>query len=195
MRKVFFSFAWDDVWRVNQVRNSWVTKCSYQNAGFMDKAEIEKLKLQTNKAIENWIDNQMHGTSVTCILIGENTHKSKWVKYEIERSLEKGNGLIGILINELKDNKGNTTNQGANPLLDYSNDSVNKKIKRTLLSGGVVYGLSRLLFPQFTIPITILSASLSFLKNDDYKIYDWIDEYGRDNLSDWIEKAAKQVNR
>jgi hypothetical protein len=32
MRKVFFSFAWEDIWQVNQVRNSWVTKGSYQNA-------------------------------------------------------------------------------------------------------------------------------------------------------------------
>ncbi|KAF3984288.1 MAG: hypothetical protein HFP81_02880 [Methylococcales symbiont of Hymedesmia sp. n. MRB-2018] len=51
MRKVFFSFAWEDIWQVNQVRNSWVTKGSYQNAGFADTAEIEKLKLHTGKAI------------------------------------------------------------------------------------------------------------------------------------------------
>ena len=29
MRKVFFSFDWDDVFRADQVRNSWVPKDSY----------------------------------------------------------------------------------------------------------------------------------------------------------------------
>ena len=44
MRHVFFSFDWGDVWRVNQVRHSWVTKGSYTAAGFVDSAEIETLK-------------------------------------------------------------------------------------------------------------------------------------------------------
>ena len=44
MRHVFFSFDWDDVWRVNQVRHSWVAKGSYTEADFVDSAEIETLK-------------------------------------------------------------------------------------------------------------------------------------------------------
>lgn len=195
MRKVFFSFAWEDVWRVNQVRNSWVTKGNYQNAGFLDKAEIETLKRNTDRAIENWINNQMHGTSVTCILIGKNTHRSKWVRYEIEQSIKKGNGLFGILIHELKDNNNNTSSYGANLLTDYSNDNIGKKIKKSLISGSIGFGLSRLLFPQFSMPITIISAGLSLFNNNDYRIYDWIDDDGYRNLSSWIEKAAKQAER
>lgn len=193
MRKVFFSFDWDDVWQSNQVRNSWVTKGSYTTAGFVDKADIETLKRSTDSAIKNWINKQINGTSVTCVLIGQKTHKSKWVRYEIEESIKKGNGLLGILIHELKDMKGNTSSQGVNFLTDYTNDNIGKKIKKSLISGGIGYGLARLLFPQFTIPITLISVGYQMLQNDDYKIYDWQDD-GYDNLSDWIEKAAKQAN-
>ena len=42
VRKVFFSFDCDDVWRLNQVRNSGVTKDSYQEAGFMDIKQEDK---------------------------------------------------------------------------------------------------------------------------------------------------------
>ena len=66
MRYVFFSFDWDDVWRVNQVRNSWVTKGGYAEAGFADSADIETLRRSTDRAIKGWIDRQMEGTSVTC---------------------------------------------------------------------------------------------------------------------------------
>ena len=60
MRHVFFSFDWYDIWRVNQVRHSWVAKGNYAAAGFVDSAEIETLKRNTDQAIKNWIDRQMY---------------------------------------------------------------------------------------------------------------------------------------
>ncbi len=115
MRHVFFSFDWDDVWRVNQVRYSWVAKGSYTAAGFVDSAEIETLKRNTDLAIKRWIDKQMDGTSVTCVLIGSQTANSRWVKYEIEKSIEKGNGLLGVHINNVKNRYGWTSPKGACP--------------------------------------------------------------------------------
>ena len=115
MRHVFFSFDWDDVWRVNQVRHSWVAKGSYTAAGFVDSAQIETLKRNTDLAIKNWIGKQIDGTSVTCVLIGSQTAYSKWVKYEIEQSIEKGNGLIGVCIHNVKDVKGQPSSKGIDP--------------------------------------------------------------------------------
>ncbi len=58
----------------------------------------------------------MNGTSVTCVLIGSQTAHSKWVKYEIEQSIEKQNGLIGIYIHNVKDRYGCTSRKGSRPL-------------------------------------------------------------------------------
>ena len=77
-RKVFFSFDYDDVWRVNVIRNSDVTKKSAEVAGFIDKAKFEEVKKGAD-AIRKWIDQQMEGTSVTVVLIGANTSESEWV--------------------------------------------------------------------------------------------------------------------
>lgn len=115
MRKVFFSFDWDDVWQANQVRNSWVTKGNYTSAGFVDSADIEKVKKATYQSIRNWIDKQLEGTSVICVLIGRQTASSKWVKYEIQESIEKKNGLIGVYIHNVSDMYGNTSIKGDNP--------------------------------------------------------------------------------
>ena len=196
MRRVFFSFDWDDVWRVNQVRNSWVTKGNYKMAGFADVAEIEEVKKRTDKEIRKWIDEQMKGTSVTCILIGSKTDESKWVKYEIEKSIERKKGLLGILIHNLKDVRGNTDKEGVNPLGNDNADDFGEAVKRALLGGGVGWGLARLVFPPLAIPATIFGAALALLtSNDDYKIYDWGEEDGYKNLGDWIEKAAQEVGR
>ncbi|MCY3973502.1 MAG: TIR domain-containing protein [Candidatus Dadabacteria bacterium] len=115
MRRVFFSFDWDDVWRVNQVRNSWVAKGSYELAGFVDSADIEAVKKATDDAIKRWIDKQLDGTSVTCVLIGSQTANSRWVNYEIQKSIKKENGLLGVYIHNVKDIYGNTSEKGESP--------------------------------------------------------------------------------
>jgi len=113
VRRVFFSFHYErDNWRASQVRNSWVTKPDRQTAGFIDKAEWEKVKRGGDSAIKNWIDNQLKGTSVTVVLIGAETSDRKWVKYEIEQSFKRGNGVIGVKIHNLKDKDGNSETEG-----------------------------------------------------------------------------------
>lgn len=107
-RRVFFSFDWDDVWRVNQVRNCVVT-LGVQTAGYMDAADIEAVKRQTDAAIQKWIDQQLNGTSVTVVLVGSGTCSSRWVQYEVSKSIERSNGLLGIDISGLRNQLGMTS--------------------------------------------------------------------------------------
>jgi len=112
-RRVFFSFHYErDAWRAAQVRNSWVTKEDREAAGFWDSAEWEAVQRQGDEAVKRWIDRQIEGTSVTVVLIGAETFNRKWVIYEVQRSLDKGNGIVGIRIHNLKDQNGNTDKPG-----------------------------------------------------------------------------------
>lgn len=104
-RKVFFSFKYEDVSRAMVVRNSWVTK-GIDSAGFIDAADFEKVKRSGDQAIKNWIDNQLKGTSVTVVLVREKTCQSRWVQYEIQKSKEMGNGLLGIDISKIENLQG-----------------------------------------------------------------------------------------
>lgn len=109
-RKVFFSFKWSDVTRAEIVRNSYVTKGGQQAARYIDKAQREQVKKQTDLAIKRWINKQMRGTTVTVVLVGEGTCRSRWVQYEIERTIEEGNGLLEIDISKIKDMNGQVSN-------------------------------------------------------------------------------------
>ncbi|GBR75910.1 TIR-like domain-containing protein [Candidatus Termititenax persephonae] len=116
VRKVFFSFHYEnDIWRVNQVRNHWVTKSAIEESGYIDAVDFEKIKKQGQASIERWIDNQLNGTSVTVVLIGTETASRPYVQYEIKRSLERGNGLLGVYIHGLKDRNGYYALKGQNP--------------------------------------------------------------------------------
>ena len=116
-RKVYFSFHFQrDSWRVSQVRNSNVVR-GYDKTPFYDKAEWEKLKKQGDAAVRRWIDGQMKGTSVTVVLIGKETASRRWVKYEIEQSVDLGKGLIGVHISGIRNQNGHAEDKlGPNPL-------------------------------------------------------------------------------
>jgi hypothetical protein len=107
-RRVFFSFKYEDVSRAMVVRNSWVTQ-GKEAAGFIDAADFEELEEEGDDAIQKWIDDQLDGTSVTVVLVGKDTCDSRWVKYEIEKSEEIGNGLLGIDISQIKNLDGETS--------------------------------------------------------------------------------------
>ena len=108
-RRVFFSFEYDhDVSRAMVVRNSWVTQ-GKEAAGFIDAADFEEIEKGGDAAIKKWIRDQLTGTSVTVVLVGSHTCSSKYVKYEIEQSEERGKGLLGIDISKIKDLNSKTT--------------------------------------------------------------------------------------
>ncbi|WP_420443130.1 TIR domain-containing protein [Candidatus Poriferisodalis sp.] len=114
-RNVFFSFGWDDdVWRAMVVRNCGLT-LGVNAAGFKDAADIEAVKRQSDAAIQRWIDAQLVGTTVTVVLLGATTFASRWVKYEFEASMARGNGVVFIDISGIADQDGRTTTFGGLP--------------------------------------------------------------------------------
>ena len=114
-RRVFFSFHYQrDLWRVNVVRNSSVVEGT-SAAGFSDASLWEKAKREGAPAIKRLIDSGLSGTSVTVVLIGAQTANRQWVAYEIEKSIERGNGLLGVRIHAIKDRNGHTDLAGSVP--------------------------------------------------------------------------------
>ena len=114
-RSVFFSFHYqNDVWRANQIRNLHiVTGCAA--AGFQDGSLWEEAKKNGDSTVKRLIDNGLIGTSVTVVLIGSETSNRKYVGYEIEQSIARGNGLLGVYIHNLKDKDSKTSSKGAVP--------------------------------------------------------------------------------
>lgn len=114
-RYVFFSFAYDDVknFKVNVVRNSWLLKNPEET--FIDGSIWEKSKKKGDQYLKRLIERGLNNTSVTAVLIGEDTANRRWVNYEIVKSFEKGNGILGIHINRIKGRTGLTA-RGLSPL-------------------------------------------------------------------------------
>ena len=119
-RRAFFSFHYQrDIWRVNQVRNAGIVDAQAA-AGWADASLWEEAKKKSDAAIKKLIDDGLVGSSVTVVLIGAKTSERQYVKYEIEQSVKRGNGLLGVRIHGIKDKDGKTDTWGAAPqaLLD-----------------------------------------------------------------------------
>lgn len=118
-RRIFFSFHYErDAWRAGQVRNSNVVSAE-DRAGFIDAAEWESIKKKGDAAIKGWIEEQLNNTSVTVVLIGAETASREWVQHEILTSWNRGNGLVGVRIHNIKHHNQSTDLAGRNPFDDF----------------------------------------------------------------------------
>lgn len=114
-RRVFFSFHYQrDIWRVNQIRNI-PNITGAAAAGFQDASLWEEAKNKGEAAIKKLINDGLQNTSVTVVFIGAKTAGRQYINYEIEQSIARGNGLVGIQINHLENQTGATDSPGATP--------------------------------------------------------------------------------
>jgi len=152
--------------RAAQVRNSNVITSGNVDAnGFIDSAQWESIKRNSEQAIQNWINSQLLNTSVTVVLVGSHTvdpqtrQVRKWIKYEIDQSIARGNGLLVVRIHGAPDPRYGVSVAGLNPF-----------------------------------DVLTFSGSSNRLSTR-YRTYDWIADNGRANLGTWIEQAARDAGR
>ena len=121
-RRTFFSFHYEaDIFRANQVRNSNVVRPNSSDGDvFFDASLWEEAKKKGEDALKRLIKDGLRNTSVTAVLVGSETAARRWVLYEIEQSFNKGNGLLGIRIHNVKDINGKITTAGANPFDSFT---------------------------------------------------------------------------
>jgi len=168
-RRVFFSFHYqDDIWRVSQIRNSRVTR-DWETDKFLDAASWESIRRKGEAAVTAWIDRQISGTGVTVVLIGAETAERRFVRYEIEQSHQRGNGLLGIHIHRLKNQHGEASRKGRNPFND-----ITVEVEETVL---------------------LWTNRVRKRLSEIYPTYDWVEHDGYQNINRWIEEAAKKAGR
>ena len=111
-RKCFLSFYYKpDNWRVQQIRNIG----AIDEQPLLSANEWVKIKNKGDAAVEKWIEENLQGKECLIVLVGTNTSGRRWVQHEIKRACEKGIGVLGIYIHNLKDKEGNQTTKGTNP--------------------------------------------------------------------------------
>ncbi len=188
-KRVFFSFHYQDVidFRANVVRNHNVTKDD--NAGYFDASLWEATKKKGADALKRLIHSGLENTSVTAVLIGSETFARPWVRYEIMKSIERGNSVIGIHINQIPCKNRQVKILGANPF-DYLGLQISTDGKR---GSPTVWNGTKWIYYQdlngFEVneqPTSNRSKNLQL--SHWLQTYNWIADDGFNNFGSWIEK-------
>jgi hypothetical protein len=119
-RRTFFSFDYKYVWKVNQIR-SMRNVISTSAAGFEDASLWEEAIKKGDQEVYRMIDEALQDTVVTVVCVTQGTTDRKYLDYEIDQSLARGNGLVAVQIHHLKDQNGETGSAGNIPPKIQSN--------------------------------------------------------------------------
>ena len=189
-KRVFFSFHYKDVieFRANVVRKHWVVKADREEAGYFDASIWEEAQKTNDLGLTRLINGALGNTSATCVLVGSQTYARPWVRYEIIKSLCRGNRLFAVHINQINGKDQQTKSNGPNPFdylaLKYSDDG--KKVEVFEAKDGKWAVYSKL--SGYTLKNTAIEQrwGKSFkLSSLGYKIYCWSEDNGYNNFATW----------
>ncbi len=112
---VFFVFKYKpDVWRANSIRNQ-NNVLSSQDTGFWDGSINENSFATNSEYIKRKIREGLEGTTVTIIIITSHTRESAYVKYEYDKSVEFGNGILLLHCEYMESRDGTQESRGDLP--------------------------------------------------------------------------------
>jgi MTH538 TIR-like domain (DUF1863) len=213
-RRAFFSFHYDDIMRVNVVRNAW--KIDHPDnvlmRSFQDSSLWESRKLEGDEAVKRLIREGVEYTSAVCVLIGAETWVRRWVRYEIGRAIVDGRGLLGVHLNSIRHHVTKTPHtRGYNPL-DFM--AVGK------VQDGVLAPARYYLFERLAMPNGFGGHEWQWHRYSDYTssvtrppwlddpiagyvtplsrnapVFDYIADSGHANIGSWIDTAAQRAER
>ncbi|WP_317973698.1 TIR domain-containing protein [Novosphingobium pituita] len=201
IRRVFYSFHYQaDIFRVNHIRKAGQFRAldKWRTLTPHDRSLWEEAKLKNPSALMRTIDKGLEGTSVTCVLAGYETWNRQWVRYEIAKSLQRGNGLVVVTIHNCKCPNNGYALPGLNPLAQMAvgYDAQNKpRIYERFNETWRIY--PRLNAPLSSWPkwLDIPQAGHVMPLSSGARCYDWITDGGRDNLLHWTDAAAIAAGR
>ncbi|AME27055.1 MULTISPECIES: TIR domain-containing protein [Burkholderiaceae] len=189
-RRVYFCFDHDDIAsaRATVVRQHF-RSMNGSEAGFFDLATWNNASKSGELAVKNLIDNGLEGTSATCVLIGTATFSQEWVRYEIFRSIARGNRVFGVHINQIPGAGARVKPNGPNPFdflaLKFSDDGTS--VEPTEYVGNAWIQFDR--YPPYRLSaIAVASRRGHVVQLSDIgcETFSWSNQDSATSMSSWV---------
>lgn len=102
MKKVFVSYDYDNDKKHKNLLKAWSENNSeyFKNFSFEDGSTDISINSTDTAAIKRAISRRLNQCDVFILLVGEETHKSSWCKWEIEKAKELGLILVAVKIDK-----------------------------------------------------------------------------------------------
>jgi hypothetical protein len=135
------------------------------------------------------IDKGLEGTTATVVVAGYETWSREWVRYEIARSLARGNGLVTVFIDGCECPNTGFNPRGPNPLSFMAVGWNNRIYEKNAWGEWVPYSKIN---EEISWPKWLQRPMPNHLMPLDRcaDARDWIQNDGRQNLVHWTHAAA-----
>lgn len=158
---------------------------------------FEASKKESPDSLKRFLRGGLENTSVTCVLAGNQTFNRRWVRYEIARSLIKGNGLLTVFIHGLKNLSGQVAAKGIDPLTRMGVYKSNGSIYLAEWDGSKwkKYADYTLAIPESILWFAGPKTNTVVTLGEHCLAYDYAQQNGHQNIGGWIETAAAMAGR
>lgn len=204
-RRALFSFHFDDVMRVNVVRNAWKVVRPENGTGrtFYDSSLWEARQLENPDTLKRLIREGVECTSAVCVLVGTHTWSRRWVRYEIARAVVDGRGLVAVHINGIRHHRELVAHpSGSNPMAHMAIGKVQQHALATpsyYLFEWTQQGWVR--YQDYTqavkLPPYLQDPAPGYVMPiaGGTTEWDYIGHSGSTNIGAWIDHAARAAGR
>ena len=189
-KRVFFTFDYRDLidGRIDVVRQQ-LASAGHGSLGFFEPSAWAHVRGSGEQALMRLIDTGLARTAVTCALVGSETYRDPGVRYALMRSYRRGNALMVVHVNHVKDRKGGIKSTGPNPLaylgVSYSENGesanlwemVEDEWKPYTLDGKATYQTGGIMAQYW---------GKSFTLSQWYPEHNWVADDGPRSFDRWV---------
>ncbi|MCM3396442.1 TIR domain-containing protein [Oceanobacillus profundus] len=129
-KKLFVSYRADE--EGSKYKNLLVAWSKNDNGHFDIKFDDTSVGVSINSDDANYIKSKIKGkikeSKTVLVLIGEHTHKSDWVEWEIDKAVELKKEIVAVKINKSYTSPSNILGIGAKWAQSFTYDAIKKAI-------------------------------------------------------------------
>jgi hypothetical protein len=126
-KNIFISYDYDNDKHYKNLLVAWDVNKEF-DFGFTDHSADVSVESDDAGAIKRAISAKINNATIFMCLVGKNTHKSKWVAWEISKAVELKKKIVAVKIESTNTTPPGLLNVGAKWAMSFLFDSVKKAI-------------------------------------------------------------------
>ena len=126
-KSIFISYDYDNDKNYKNMLLAWDANKEF-DFGLTDHSADVSIDSNDAAAIKRAISAKINNATTFLCLVGEHTHKSKWVNWEIAKAVELKKRIVAVKIKSTNQTPAGLQNVGANWAMSFTFDAIKKAI-------------------------------------------------------------------
>jgi len=127
-KKIFISYDYDNDKHYKNILKAWDANGTF-DFSFHDHSADVSINSTNAAAIKRAISAKINSATYFLCIVGEKTHKSSWVKWEIDKAVELNRKIVAVKIKSTNTTPNELLHVGASWAMSFTQEAITKAIK------------------------------------------------------------------